>query len=333
MEREAHASGGERFARTRRLAGSRWLRLLVTVGLLAVVASHIRWSTMGTRIAHGRPGDFLIALALVAVSLVIGMARWRALLGALRVELALGRLARIYVIAEFSGSFLPATVGSDVTRTLLVARRGPSLVPTILSVVLDRAGGFFGLIAMAWIASAFDPSAVPHHARTFLLWVTFVLVVAALLGMALLRRGAALIERLTPRRLLGPAQRYRGLLNERILHLPLLFVVGVTSLVFQALIALELVFLARAIGVDLPYSTAAVSLALVTVATLLPISIGGFGVREGTYVLLLGSAGIGATDATLISLLSVATLFLASLPGAYFLVRGGLAPAIEEVAR
>jgi len=86
--------------------------------------------------------------------------------------------------------------------------------------------------------------------------------------------------------------------------------------------------LARAIGVHLPFATAAVTLALVTVVTLIPISIGGFGVREGTYVVLLGAASVGATDATLISLLSVAVLFLASLPGAYMLARGGLAPAL-----
>jgi hypothetical protein len=76
-----------------------------------------------------------------------------------------------------------------------------------------------------------------------------------------------------------------------------------------------------------------VALALVTVATLVPISIGGFGVREGTYVLLLGGASIGATDATLISVLSVAALFIASLPGAFMLARGGLAPALREVPR
>jgi hypothetical protein len=66
--------------------------------------------------------------------------------------------------------------------------------------------------------------------------------------------------------------------------------------------------------------------------TLIPISIGGFGVREGSYVVLLGGASIGPTDATLISLLSVATLFLASLPGAFLFARGGIAPAVESAA-
>jgi hypothetical protein len=72
---------------------------------------------------------------------------------------------------------------------------------------------------------------------------------------------------------------------------------------------------------------------LVTVVTLIPISIGGFGVREGSYVVLLAGASIAATDATLISVLSVATLFLASLPGAFMLARGGIAPALEAVPR
>ena len=56
----------------------------------------------------------------------------------------------------------------------------------------------------------------------------------------------------------------------------------------------------------------------------MPISIGGFGVREGSYVVLLGGASIAASDATLISVLSVATLLVASLPGAFLIMRGNV---------
>jgi hypothetical protein len=105
-----------------------------------------------------------------------------------------------------------------------------------------------------------------------------------------------------------------------------------SSLLFQALVALQLVFLGNAINVHLPFAIAAVALALVTIVTLIPVSIGGFGVREGTYVILLGGASIGTTDATLISVLSVATLFVASLPGAFLLARGGIAPTLKDTA-
>jgi glycosyltransferase 2 family protein len=44
----------------------------------------------------------------------------------------------------------------------------------------------------------------------------------------------------------------------------------------------------------------------------IPISIGGLGIREGGFVLLLGQADIDAADATLLSLLTVAAVLVAS---------------------
>jgi glycosyltransferase 2 family protein len=74
-----------------------------------------------------------------------------------------------------------------------------------------------------------------------------------------------------------------------------------------------LVLVAKIIGVELRFALAAVSAAIVLVATLIPVSVGGLGIREGGFVLLLGEAGIDAADATLLSLLSAITVLLASL--------------------
>jgi hypothetical protein len=84
------------------------------------------------------------------------------------------------------------------------------------------------------------------------------------------------------------------------------------GVVYQGLGVLTLVMVARTIGVDLPFPLAAVVTPIVLVAMLVPVSIGGIGVREGGFVLLLGEAGVGAADATLVSLLSAAAILLAS---------------------
>jgi hypothetical protein len=189
------------------------------------------------------------------------------------------------------------------------------------------------MIGIAWIAFAFRPSSVPGNAQSFLLWATLAFAVGSGVALTAVLRGSALIRRAIPERIIGTIRHSRSLIRGYVEDPGLLVMLLVTSLAFQALVALQLVFLGRAINVHLPFATAAVALALVTIVTLIPISIGGFGVREGTYVILLGSASIAATDATLISVLSVATLFLASLPGAFFLARSGLSPALHEVAR
>jgi glycosyltransferase 2 family protein len=323
------AEGRSPLRALRRVAESTAARIITTLVLLGVVALQINWGRMAGRVRHGHPLDFLLAVALVLAALIVGACRWWLLLQRADVRLSAPRLARVYAVSTFSGTFLPTTIGSDVTRALLVARRGSLLARVAITIVVDRAGGLVGLIGMAWIAFALHSKGVPDSARVFLAWVSAATLVGALLVTLAVFRGSRLARSLVPKRLESVARQSRSLVADYARDPWVLLVLVLSSLLFQALISLQLVMLARAIDVHLPFATAAVVLALVTVVTLIPISIGGFGVREGTYVVLLGGVSIAATDATLISLLSVATLFLASLPGALILARGGLSPALQ----
>jgi len=190
-------------------------------------------------------------------------------------------------------------------------------------------GGLAGLLGMAWLAIILASAPVPSRAETFLAWVTAAVIAGALLVLLAVFRGSGLARALVPQRLVSAARDSRSLLQAYAREPLTLVLVLSSSLLYQALVSLQLVMLARSIDVNLGFATAAVVLALVTVVVLIPLSIGGFGIREGSYVVLLGSASIGATDAALISLLSVGALFLASLPGAFLLARTGLGPALK----
>jgi Lysylphosphatidylglycerol synthase TM region len=96
---------------------------------------------------------------------------------------------------------------------------------------------------------------------------------------------------------------------------------------FQGLVYLAAWLVARAISVDLPFSVLGTVFAPVLILATAPVSIGGFGVREGSFVFLLAYAGVGASDATLFSLLSATAFALASLPGALVLLSRGAAAA------
>jgi len=305
------------------LARSVWFRTGVTVLLLALVASRLDWSQIATRLREGQPLDFLFAVGLVVLALVAGAWRWHALLYRAGVPVGAGRLARIYAVSTFSSSFLPTTAGGDVTRALLVTR-GPDLRRVAVSIVVDRAGGLAGMIGIAWLAFALEPGDVPSHTDAVLIWTTLVLALAGGLIVAAALRGGRAVRRIVPDRLLAMARDSRDVLRAYASDPGLLGKWLALSVLYQALIAFQLVMLARAIDVDLSFATAAVALTLVTLVTLVPISIGGFGVREGSYVVLLGGVSIAASDATLISVLSVAALLVASLPGAYLIMRGNV---------
>lgn len=299
-----------------------WVRTGITLLLLALVASGLDWSEMGAALREGEPLDFLLAVGLVVLALVAGAWRWHALLYRAGVPVGVGRLARIYAVSTFSAWFLPTTAGGDVTRALLVTR-GPELRRVAVSIVVDRAGGLAGMIAIAWLAFALEPSGVPDEADAILIWSTAVLLLAGLVVAVALRRGSAL-RRFVPERLLAMARDSRDVLRDYGRSPTLLGTWLALSILYQGLIAFQLVVLGRAIDVELSFAMAAVALTVVTLVTLVPISIGGFGVREGSYVVLLGGVSIAASDATLISVLSVATVLIASLPGAFLIMRGNV---------
>jgi uncharacterized protein (TIRG00374 family) len=326
------AKRASRLTRFVRLAESLPVRIVVTLGLLGVVATNIDWSQMGHRLSHGQPLYFVAAVALVVAALVTGACRWWWLLRKADLNVGAGSVGRIYSVATFSTTFLPTSMGGDVTRTFMVARRPPLLTRAVVTVIVDRVGGLAGLLGMAWLALAFRSASVPHGAEVFLLWVTAVALVGGLVILIAVFRGSRAARALVPSQLASHARESRALIREYAADPLTLLVLLSSSLLYQALISLQLVMLAHAIDVHLAFATAAVVLTLVTVVTLIPISIGGFGIREGSYVVLLAGASIVATDATLISVLSVAALFFASLPGAFMLARSGLAPALEATS-
>jgi uncharacterized membrane protein YbhN (UPF0104 family) len=316
----------------RRLASSVWLRAAVTITLLALVAARIDWSTAARRLQGGHWGWFLAGVAVTEASILLAGLRWYRLVQGAELDVPAPLVARIYFVASFANTFLPTAIGGDAARTLCIARRGPRLMRALASILADRAAGIAGLVLTSWVAHAAGGS-LPGRVSHALTVATAALAGGAAVAVLAVRAGPRLSRLMPRRRRDGGEQLYRQLL--RYVRDPVLCVrvVGL-SCAAQGLAAAAIVLLARAIDVDLSFALAVASLVIVTVVTMVPVSIGGFGVRESSYVVLLGSAGIGATDATLISLLTVAAFAIASAPGAVVLVHSGLptAPQAAEPA-
>jgi hypothetical protein len=93
---------------------------------------------------------------------------------------------------------------------------------------------------------------------------------------------------------------------------------------YQALVLVAFWLIAEALDLGVDPAILAIVVPPVLLASVLPISVAGFGVREGAFVVLLGEFGVSSADATLLSILAVTSVALASLPG-------GLAIAFQDV--
>ncbi|MHB8060639.1 MAG: lysylphosphatidylglycerol synthase transmembrane domain-containing protein [Gaiellaceae bacterium] len=311
-----------------RLAGSFWVRLVVSIGLLALVATRVDFGRAARRLADGQWEWFALAvLALVAASVVASF-RWHLYLEACEVERDWRRVLRAYFAGAFTSNFLPSQVGGDVARALMVGQRGKR-VRAFTTVVLDRATALACLIAIAWVFAASDPGGVP---RSLLLTLAAVSALFAALVIALLVAAGSHspIRRRLPARLKPLAGEVltslRASVRRRVLVRTLLL-----GLLFQGLGVLAAWLIGLSIGLSVPVSALVTTLPLVITLSLLPFSIGGLGVREGGFVVLLAQAGVSATEATVFSLLNGLAFALASLPGALVLLRGSRPAAADRV--
>ena len=303
----------------RKAAASFWVRLLVTLALLAIVALQVDWDAAGDRLSGGRWSWFALAVGLLVLSLGAGGLRWHLLLQAARVPVSAAASLRAFAIGVFSNNFLPTSFGGDAARAWIVGRSGPPLVRALTSVAVDRLTAIGVLLTLADVAVLAEPDSVPDSLKSALGLVSFGGFVAVVLGVLAMRGGGRLARRL-PQRLQEWARESRGTLRGYWGDRGLALSVISLGVLFQGLVVAATWAITEALELDLSFALVAVAVPLVLVITLIPLSVAGFGIREGGFVLVLGEAGVSATDATLVSLLSVAALALSSLPGAIAMV-------------
>jgi uncharacterized protein (TIRG00374 family) len=301
----------------RKLAGSIWVRAAVSAGLLALVATQIDFGTLRGRLSGGSWGWFALGVVMLFASFVVGGVRWHVFLRAAEVGSTLRRAVDAYLIGAFTTNFLPTQVGGDVTRALVAADQGMR-IRSATTVIVDRATALACMIVVGWLVIATNPAAVPGQLIGALAASSLAFVLACV-AIPLVFRLQVIRKRL-PARLRPAAAEIKGALLA-CLSRPVLVRTFLIGLGFQGLVYLSSWLVVRSISLPISFSVLGGVLAPVLILSAAPVSIGGFGVREGSFVFLLGYAGVSATDATLYGLLQGATFALASLPGALVLLR------------
>jgi hypothetical protein len=291
--------------------------VLVSIGLLALVATQIDFGGVHSRLSGGRWWLFALGVCALFVSFVVGAVRWHVFLRAAGVESTRRQATSAYLIGAFTSNFLPTQVGGDVTRALFVAERGQR-IRSATTVVVDRASALACLIAVGWLLVAVNPGPVPGQLLAALAAASAAFVVVCVL-IALLARVRRLRRFVPPRARSAAGQVHAALAG--CLTRPVLWRTFVVGLGFEGLVCLAAWLVARSISVSAPLAVLGAALAPVFILAVAPVSIGGYGVREGSFVLLLGYADVGATDASLFSLLLAAAFAIASLPGGFALIR------------
>ena len=310
------------------------LRVTASIVMLAVLFRRVHLGSLLPEWSPARAGWLVAALVVTAFGIVLSAVRWQAVLSALGIRARVRTLLHHYLAGLFVGNFLPSTIGGDVLRVRRLSAETGHGADTFASVVLERLTGWIVLPVITLTALAMNPGLRELGAATALATalavITLVLLVVLLLVVAHPRLGGRLADREGWQRFAGAV--HLGL--DRFRRNPG-SIVGVlaTGFAYQLVVVLAAFLAARALGLDPVGITATlVFMPAVAIAQVLPISLGGLGVREGAFVVFLNPLGVGRGQAIALGLLVYGLNLAVSLLGAPSFAAGGKRAAQETVA-
>ena len=263
------------------------------------------------------PGFASAALLLTGLTFVNAW-RWGFVLRALAAGVPFNFRVSNCFIGQFFNQTLPSTIGGDAIRIWLLTRTEMSLRTAANSVLIDR---FAGLFALLLIALAGLPWLAELHASE-----AAIASVAGAASIGLIAIGVLLVLDRLPTRLLHlrpvaaaatlSSDARASMLNRRTGPV----VVGIAISV-QMGVSVVVWMIAQSLGASLTLANCAVLVPLVMVVSAIPISVAGWGVREGAMVAAFALAGVQTEDAFAISLLFGLAAIVSGLPGGLLWLR------------
>ena len=295
---------------------AKYLKLLFTIILLFLVFKSVDIS----KIRHHLKAIDLISLSLLLLVCWAGQMlcseRWRIIAASLNLKGRYWNFVQMYFTGMFFNIGLPSLVGGDIVKAYLVSHvNAKPFRIGLASVLQDRAAGLISLLFCGSLAILICPISW----RGVRLWIVYLgiwMVIAAVL--LLIVKGGKLYHRNHPSQGRTLVQKILNTIAEfhQALILSRLSPSGALRIILGLWVFHRVTVAAgHHIGI-IPFSAL---FPLVTIATMLPITISGIGVREWVYVEALALLGIPRDQGLVISLATSALLLVCNLIGVIFL--------------
>ena len=304
----------------------RWLRTLVSVGLLVALFTFVDIQATLAIVSGLDPLHFSAAIVLSLLARFISAYRWYVLLHGKNPAVTYGSIVRLSFVSMFLGTFLPGAIGVEAVRVYGLSRETSDVHLSVTSVLLERLTGLFVLLLFVLTVLNWAPDSMPK-----------VINYGAWIGFAGLILGSIVIM----------TQNLRNLLDRVLSALSLSFVRHNLDRVYECLdlywdqkglivwslftavianvVRIATVWLCGlALGLDISIFYFIIFVPVIVLVGMFPISLGGLGVAEVTFVVSFGSIGLSAELGLALGLLFLLLNLIAITPGAWIYWRRGL---------
>jgi uncharacterized protein (TIRG00374 family) len=304
------------FALIRRPSARHFLpvfKAIVSIAAFAYVASHVDRAAMLDALRSARGWFLVLSVMQLMIIPLLGGVRWLVVLRLLGQAVSLLSLTRIFWVGMAFNQVLPSAVAGDAFRVLLAYRAGLDAKVAATSVVIERGMMMLSLVTVVVMATGYAP---PETLEPSLIYFAGILLGIGLSGLALLPVIRWILERAHNVRVVRFAVHVVDGLKA-VTFSPGAAPLAVLCLLTNLNLAISAWWLALAFGVSVGLAQLLAVISMVTLAVTIPVSIGGWGVREAAMVALLGRLAVPADTALLFSIAFGLAVAVTSLPGLF----------------
>jgi len=265
------------------------IQLLLTVAALAIVLSKTDTNRLASLIGHANPWHLLGAILFFNISKIVNAVRLNRFFTAIGLQLSAWYNLKLYYLGMFYNLFLPGGIGGDGYKIYVLKKNhGLTVINIFNAVFWDRVSGIFALIFLS--ALLIIPSSFAALYPGEILWIWVIAGVAY------------------PLSLLLTWLFYRQ-------FMPVFLITAFESLVIQATQVISAWFILMAMSATAHQIDYLAIFLISSVATILPLTVGGAGAREVTFFYALNHLGLDVNTGIALSLIFFAISAISSLVG------------------
>ncbi len=312
------------------------LRAVVTLTLFIFLLKSVSWGLLFQTLTHLHYAMFLLGLAAGVTCVLFSTYGWRTLILAERIQVDLARLIQLYLVGMAFNHFLPTNMGGDAAKAFYVGKESDNIAGATSAVLMSRVTSYFGMLLIALpglvvLHSKFSPSTITWFLALSLLMITAIagaIVVAAILPAAsvyLLKYSWAKTKIF---KTIIDTGRAMSITSKR----PRTLCTAITfGILFWIASLTNYYGYAAALNMHISFTFYIIAIPFVSIIAALPISINGFGVREGAFVYIFSTIHVPATTSLLLALLMDAQVLFFGLIGGCIYLSMGLKGQMSEV--
>ncbi len=321
------------------------LKLVLTIVLLVILYYQIDLEHMALTIQQADWRILLGCVLFYGFSQFLNTYKWAILLHSHGAVHPYPKLLTYNFIGMFFNFFMPGMVGGDVQKCYAVYRDEKKqfgetipkgrMTQIVSSIMMARVTGVLAMIWHANFAYFFIFRQMKIATQThdlfleyylprillLLLFGTFMVIIIPLFFNFKIdsqKEKKNLLDKIiTP--FLHMAMVMKGYIKDTRMFLYILFL----SVLFQGMMNILNAMVGYALHLNIPLSYYFIAVPLITLCTAVPISLSGFGVREGSYAYFLHFVGITPAQSVLLSLTTVLVTAVNSAIGGFLLIKEG----------